>query len=120
MLQSKIPNCDQNLHWFWDSVGDDVHQTLTTEQARSIEDAVNRTTTRANHSDVQLHIGKYFIRIIAGKERRSPSRLKMDQANNPIFAKKNIPVIATYWVIMLLATLCTIAAFFSLFSQISI
>ena len=109
MSQAQALAEKQEISWFWEEVDGGVRRTLTPEQRTAIEAAVRKSSAHAQPADVRLHLGKYFVRIIAGKERRSPDRLKEDLKNNPIFARKNTAVIAVFWALLLLSTLYALA-----------
>jgi hypothetical protein len=105
MSESQAVADTQEMNWFWKELGADVSDTLTVSQRAAIEEVVKKSTAQAQPADVRLHLGKYYVRIIAGKERRSADRLKEDLKNNPIFASKNAAVIAVFWTLLLFATL---------------
>lgn len=109
MSESEATVRKQAVNWFWSDVGADVKDALTTEQRSAIEQAVTRSAANAQPADVRLHLGKYFVRITAGKERRNRERLKQDLIDNPIFASKNAPLIAIFWTLTLFSTLYVVA-----------
>lgn len=109
MSQTQALTEKQEISWFWEEVDGGVRQTLTPEQRTAIEAAVKKSSAQAQPADLRLHLGKYFVRVIAGKERRNRERLKEDLKNNPVFASKNTAVIAVFWVLLLLSTLYTLA-----------
>ncbi len=114
MSNSEITIPNQRLNWFWEEVNPDAKAALSEEQQKSIEAALIRSATDVEHADLRLHLGKYYVRILAGKERRNPARIKKDIAENPIFVKKNFPVFAIYWVLTLFTALYAGALFFNL------
>ena len=116
MSQSQTLTRTQDIHWFWDEMDGDVRSTLTPEQRIAIEEAVKKTAAQTQPADLRLYLGKYFVRIIAGKERRNAERQKQDLKNNPIFTAKNAPVIAIFWVLMLFTTLYGLALILNLFA----
>ncbi len=99
----------QEISWFWEEVDAEIRGALTPQQRVAIEEAVQKSAANAETADFRLHLGKFFVRIIAGKERRSPERLKRDLENNPVFAKKNRGVIAVFWALMFCTTLYVLA-----------
>ncbi|PQA87526.1 hypothetical protein [Hyphococcus luteus] len=110
MSESQVSTGNQEITWFWEEVEADVRETLTPQQRVAIENAVKNSSSHAQPADVRLYLGKYFVRIIAGKERRNKKRLKQDLKDNPVFARKNTPVIVFYWIVMFLATLYILGA----------
>lgn len=109
MSESEAVLGNQETHWFWKEAGADIRDALTSEQQTAVENAVKRSLASSQPADIRLHLGKYFVRITAGKERRNRERLKEDLKNNPIFTKKNAPLIAILWALSLLATLYIMA-----------
>jgi len=93
----------QEISWFWEGMENDVRETLTKEQRIAIEHAVRSSAATPRHSDLRLHFGKYFVRITAGRERRSPERVQKDIEDYPVFAKRNYSVLAILWTLMLLS-----------------
>jgi hypothetical protein len=120
MSESQLAISAQETNWFWKEVSADVREKLTDEQRRAIEDAINSRITDAQQADMRLHVGKYFLRIIAGEERRNPVRLKEERANNPIFVSKNLPLIIIYWFLMLFSTLYALAFIVNVLSYFEI
>ncbi len=114
MSKSEVTLPNQGLSWFWKEVTPDVRAALSEEQQKTIEAVVTRNTANAEHADLQLHLGKYYVRVLAGKERRNPVRIQKDIAENPIFVKKNYFVIAIYWVLMFFTVLYAGALFLRL------
>lgn len=117
MSEQQIAVGAQEINWFWRDVGVDVKDALTSEQRAAIEGAVKRSAESSQPADIRLHLGKYFVRITAGRERRNRDRLKQDLANNPIFTAKNVPLIAIFWTLVLLATLYAMAFFANVLSR---
>ena len=109
MSEAQIAADDQTAHWFWRDVAADVREALTPEQRSSIEAAAERSAAARTPADLRFHLGKYFVRITAGKERRNPGRLKQELADNPTFARKNVPLIAILWALVFLSTLYAMA-----------
>lgn len=108
---------DCGMRWFWKNVGADVANALTAEQRTAIEEGVRKSSASARPADIKLHLGKYFVRITAGKERRNKERLKQDLIENPIFTKKNAPLIAVLWGLSLLASLYILAFMVNAFER---
>ena len=115
MSKSAVTLPDQGLNWFWKEVTPDVRAALSEEQQKTIEAAVTRSAADAEHADLRLHLGNYYLRILAGKERRNAARIKKDIAENPVFVKKNYVVIAIYWALTFSAALYAGALFLNLF-----
>ena len=105
MSDSQALSGEEEISWFWEEVEGDVKATLTAAQRIAIEDAVRKSTAQSQPADVRLYLGKYFVRIVAGKERRNRERLKQDLKDNPVFALKNIPLLAVVSVLWILAVL---------------
>ena len=105
MSQSQPLISEREITWFWEDMDAEVRGTLTPAQRVAIENAVKKTSSYGDPADLRLHFGGYFVRILAGKERRNPERLKQDRKNNPIFSGKNAAVIAVFWIMTLRSTL---------------
>ena len=105
MSDAQISLADQELSWFWDDVSSDVSTVLTAEQKKNIEAAVKRSAATTDHADLKLSLGRFYVRIVAGKERRGHDRIEKEGGANPVFAKKNLLVIGIYWILMLFAIL---------------
>ena len=95
----------------------DVRSTLTPEQRIAIEQAVKNTTAQSQPADFRLYLGKYFVRIIAGKERRSQKRQDQDLKENPLFTRKNAPVIAVFWMLLFFSTVYVLALMTNVFER---
>ena len=67
MSESQAVVGTQEMNWFWKELGADVSDTLTASQRTAIEQVVKKSTAQAQPADVRLHLGKYYVRIIAGK-----------------------------------------------------
>ncbi len=50
-----------------------------------------------NLADIRLCFGKYFLVLIAGKERRDLDRLTAEREARPVFVAKNIPLLIMIW-----------------------
>jgi len=101
MSESHAVSGDEEINWFWEEMEGDVLATLTADQRIAIENAVRKSAAHTQPADMRIYLGKYFIRIIAGKERRNKARQKQDLKNNPFFASKNIPVLiifSIFWI----------------------
>ncbi len=96
MSDSAVALTGQTL-WFWRVLGDDVESTLTVEQKWAIENAVQRSSTTVQPVDVKLSFGKFFVRIISGKERRSRQRLLDERAQQPVIIARNLPIFVVFW-----------------------
>ena len=105
MSDSQAISGSEEISWFWDTVDTDISATLTPEQKKAIAGAVIKSKAKDAPGDLRLHLGGYFIRIVAGKERRNRERLKQDLKDNPVFALKNIPLLAVVSVLWILAVL---------------
>ena len=118
MAGSQAPSGDQTMHWFWKDVGDEVADALTAEQRNAIELGLKKSAADGRPADIRLHLGKYFVRIIAGKERRGKKRLEHDRSENPVFTLKNAPLIALLWGLSLLVTLYALTFIVSLLGSV--
>lgn len=96
MSESLVALTGQTL-WFWRVLGGDVESTLTAKQKRAIENAVQRSSKAAQLSDIKLSFGKFFVRIISGKERRSRQRLLEERAQEPVIIARNLPIFVVFW-----------------------
>ena len=77
-----------STNWLWREVSEEIAETLTPTQKEAIEAAISRSTADSQPADLRFTIGGYFIRIMAGKERRSRDRVKKEQQENPVFQKR--------------------------------
>ncbi|WP_375202639.1 hypothetical protein [Hyphococcus sp.] len=103
-----LPN-DEEISWFWEEMEADVRATLSPEQRIAIEKAMAKSADESRPADLRLYLGKYFIRIIAGKERRNKKRLRQDLKKNPVFAKRNLPVAILFWTLWVFSVLYVLA-----------
>ena len=115
MSESQALAGDEEISWFWEEVESDVRSTLTPTQRIAIEEAVRKSTSQSHPADVRLYLGKYFVRIIAGKERRNRDRLKKDLKRNPIFTGKNTPIIIVFWTLLFCSTVYVLAMMTNIF-----
>ncbi len=97
MSQESISSSDDTI-WFWRTVGPEVERMFTREQKDAIESVVKKSSAKSLPTDIRLSYGKYFFRIIAGKERRNPERIKEEAELFPFFCKKNMPILVVLWV----------------------
>lgn len=117
MSESQAIAGDEEISWFWEEVESDVKATLSPAQRTAIEDAVRKSAAQSQPADLRLHLGKYFVRIIAGKERRNRKRLKQDQKSNPILTGRNIPLLVLLSVLWGLALLYIVMFTTAVFAQ---
>ena len=88
----------ENSVWFWRTIGPDVERMFTPEQKDAINSAVEKSAADALPTDIRFTIGGYFFRVIAGKERRNPERLKEEAEKYPVLTKNNMPMLLAIWV----------------------
>lgn len=50
-----------------------------------------------NLADIRLCFGKYFLVLIAGKERRDLDRITAEREARPVFVARNIPLLILIW-----------------------
>ncbi len=80
---------------FWAAIDPAVKKSLHLGQRAEIENTLERLyPAKGNYSDVRFTLGKHFFVFLWGRERRSLKRQKMDARANPVFALRNLPVIA--------------------------
>ena len=115
MSENQALSGEEEISWFWEEVEGDVKATLSAAQRIAIEDAVRKSTSQSHPADLRLYLGKYFVRIIAGKERRNRSRLKKDLKRNPIFTGKNAPIIIVFWALLFCSTVYVLALVTNIF-----
>ncbi len=70
-----------------------------TPQENAVKDAAAQPARVSRPADLRLHLGPFFLRIIVGKERRSPDRLRQDRTENPAFTLRNLPLIVVIWLL---------------------
>ncbi|WP_428408867.1 hypothetical protein [Hyphococcus sp.] len=113
MSESQAVSGEEEISWFWEGMEADIRASLTAEQRIAIEKAMAKSSKDSGPADIRLHLGSYFIRIIAGRERRNKKRLKQDLKNNPLFAWKNIPVLLVFtgaWVLSMVYIIAVITS----------
>ncbi|WP_375206340.1 hypothetical protein [Hyphococcus sp.] len=113
MSESQAISGEEEISWFWEGMEADVRATLTAEQRIAIEKAMAKSGKKSGPADIRLHLGDYFIRIVAGKERRNKKRLKQDLKNNPLFAWKNVPILLVFtasWILSMVYIVAVISS----------
>lgn len=68
----------------------------STERA-AIADALSRAFPPTGVMDVRLSFRWFFIRIIAGGERRSQRRRKQERIQFPAYTLRNLPLLLLFW-----------------------
>lgn len=94
---STIAESDDRTNGFWKAVGADVYDALSETQRKSVVRAARWTSGAHIGSDVRLSFGRYFLVLLAGKEKRSRDRLVEERAKRPVLVAKNIPLILLVW-----------------------
>ena len=83
---------------FWSDFNSDLAQSLSAEQRSEIDRVLALGSPAVRPSaigDVRLSFYFFFLRIMWGREKRSPERLKHEQALYPAVTKRNMPAILT-------------------------
>jgi hypothetical protein len=93
---------------FWAVLDPSVKKSLHMGQRAEIENTLERLyPSRGGYSDVRFTLGKHFFVFLWGKERRSAKRQALESRANPVFAAKNLPIIAA--VGSTIASICYVA-----------
>ena len=92
MSNNQTSTANEPVSFFW-SEGE------TKDDITQGGDAAEKTAAGSRPADLRLHFGSFFVRIIAGKERRSPQRLKKERKENPAFTLRNLPLILAVWLL---------------------
>jgi hypothetical protein len=70
---------------------------LTAEQKSAIAEAAGGTPWRRHSVDIRYTIrspfGRYYVTLVAGKERRSEARLNVERGVNPLRTARNLTFI---------------------------
>ena len=82
---------------FWNEFKADVAGTLSDAQKQEIERVLSTSSTPVNEqlSDLRLSFKWFFVRLVWGPEKRSPERVRQEQAANPAMARRNLPMLAS-------------------------
>lgn len=74
-----------------------VYSGLTAEQKSAIAEAASEKPWRRHPVDVRFTLrspfGRFYVTFVAGKERRSESRLKVERGVNPLRTARNLTFI---------------------------
>ncbi len=95
MFKNQASTANESIGLYWSDGG--VGPKGEIPQENAVADTAGKIGARPRPADLRLHFGPYFLRIIAGKERRSPERLKQDRKENPAFTLRNLPLIMLIW-----------------------
>ena len=93
---------------FWAVLDPSVKKSLHMGQRAEIENTLERMyPARGGYSDVRFTLGKHFFVFLWGRERRSAKRRALEAKANPVFAAKNLPILAA--VGSTIASICYVA-----------
>ncbi len=91
-----------------------IRETLTPEQEAAIRAAAERNPWQGHPVDIRftlpLLFGRYYVTLVAGRERRSSSRLAAERQAHPLILMGNVMFIAGATVFSVLAGMALIAA----------
>ena len=80
---------------FWTAIDPAVKKSLHLGQRAEIDNTLVRLfPASGGYSDVRFTLGKHFFVFLWGRERRSKNRLTREANAHPVFAAKNLPIIA--------------------------
>lgn len=82
---------------FWTSVDPNVSDDLTEDQKDAIWTAVERRSGEEFPGDVRLSLGRHFLVVLFGRERRAGDRLRTERRQRPVFTSRNLPLIVIMW-----------------------
>ncbi len=81
----------------FDRLPSHIYSGLTAEQKTAIAQAVGEKPWQQHPVDIRgtlrLPLGPFYIRLIAGRERRSAARLTLDRAVSPMRTARNLTFI---------------------------
>lgn len=82
---------------FWREFKTDVAATLSDEQRREIERVLRQPEPvgKSELGDIRLSFKWFFVRLVWGPEKRSPERIKQEQAMHPAMQPRNLPMLAS-------------------------
>ncbi|NNE41095.1 MAG: hypothetical protein HKN14_09295 [Marinicaulis sp.] len=118
MANAEATLADEKSFSFWNDVSAETMGALSPAQRENIETAVKASAAASDHADIKLSLGGYYIRVLAGSERRNPDRVKSERAESPIFVKKNIPVLIVSGVLSLIAAFYAVALLMKFFGPL--
>ncbi|MEE2691493.1 MAG: hypothetical protein VX640_08140 [Pseudomonadota bacterium] len=113
MSQNHISLANEPGGFFWSGGG---AKSLITHEGVATGEAA-KPATGSRPADLRLHFGNYFVRIIAGKERRSPDRIRKERKENPAFTLRNLPLILAIWLLSSCALLYFLSRTMQILSQ---
>ncbi len=91
-----------------------VRDTLTPEQVAAIRAAAERNPWEGHPVDIRftlpLLFGRYYVTLVAGRERRSSARLAAEREAHPLILPGNVLFVAAATVVSVLAGMAAIAA----------
>ena len=91
-----------------------VRETLTPEQVAAIRKAAEHNPWQGHPIDIRftlpLLFGRYYVTLVAGRERRSNARLATERQAHPLILPGNVLFIAGATVVSVLAGMAAIAA----------
>lgn len=104
MQSPEVPlNPEQaRLNRFWNAVPEDVRARLDDATRAALSDAVLKFEPKGRGADLRFSNRWFYLRIMAGRERRSSSRRFWDKHFFPLFTRQNflaLLVLSTFGVL---------------------
>lgn len=102
---------DPRLARFWGYMPEELTSELSADQRIAINDAIVRANPVHPGPDIRLSFGPFFLRVLAGRERRSRERLIDERRKHPVFTRRNLPLLGITWGISIAAVYLVVLMF---------